>query len=75
MIGAPGLYEASGNIAKAFKELSIRWMNVKTIWTDENAERFESDVMRSLERYLKQAAEGIDSMNQLVQAAKRECSE
>ncbi|HQY89041.1 MAG TPA: hypothetical protein PK402_10300 [Tepidisphaeraceae bacterium] len=69
------LYEASGNIAKAFKELSIRWMNVKTIWTDENAERFESDVMRSLERDLKQAAEGIDSMNQLVQAAKRECSE
>ena len=69
------LYEASGNLAKAFKELSIRWMNVKTIWTDEQAERFEDEIMRPLERDLKQAAEGIDAMNQLVLSAKRDCSE
>lgn len=69
------LYEASGNLAKAFKELSIRWKNVKTIWTDEQAARFEDEVMRQLERDLKQAAEGIDAMNQLVMSAKRDCSE
>ncbi len=68
------LYEARGNLAKAFKELSVRWVNTKMVWTDEQARRFEEEVLLKLERDLKQAGEGIDAMQLLVQQAKRDCS-
>lgn len=68
------LYEARGNLAKAFKELSIRWLNTKMVWSDDQARRFEEEILLKLERDLKQAGEGIDAMQLLIQQAKRDCS-
>jgi hypothetical protein len=68
------LYEARGNLAKAFKELSIRWVNTKMVWSDDQARRFEEEILLKLERDLKQAGEGIDAMQILIQQARRDCS-
>lgn len=68
------LYEAQGNIAKATKDLLTKWQQTKMSWQDEQAERFEEEVLRPLDRDQRAAGEGISTMNQLVQQARRDCS-
>ncbi len=67
--------EAHGVLAKATKELLTTWQNTRMVWTDEQAQRFENDILEVLQRDVRQAGEGMDSLGQILSQARRECSE
>jgi len=69
-----GLHESSGNLSKAYKQLLLKWRNTRSVWNDEQSENFDKDVMAPIERAVRSASEAIDTMNQAVQQAKRDCS-
>lgn len=70
-----GLYEASGNLSKAFKDLLAKWQYIKTEWDDPQAELLEQETLVPLEKNVRSAGDAMDQMKLLCSAAKRECSE
>jgi hypothetical protein len=70
-----GLFEAQGTLAKAHKDLVTRWHISKISWHDVQAQRVEKESLEPLERDLRQVCDAIDTMAQLVAAARRECGE
>lgn len=70
-----GLYEARGNLSKAFKDLLSRWQYTKTLWDDPQAEHLEKETLERLEKDLRSAGEAMDQMKLLVSAAKRDCQQ
>jgi hypothetical protein len=67
--------EAHGVLAKATKDLMTTWQNTKMVWTDEQARRFENDILDVLQKDVRQAGEGMDSLGQILSQARRECGE
>jgi len=68
-----GLFEAQGNLSQAWKSVQLKWLQTRIVWTDKNADAFESKVLTPLERDVKSATEAMASMSQLVSQAKRDC--
>lgn len=68
------LYEASGTLAKAFKDLLTKWEQAKTTWDDAPAQAFERETLATLEKDVRAAAEAMDQMKLVIGAAKRDCS-
>lgn len=68
------LYESRGNLHKAFKELGQKWLLVKSRWNDEQARTLETDTLEPLERDVRIAGEAMDSMKNIITAARRDCS-
>jgi hypothetical protein len=70
-----GLFEAQGNLTKSFKDLLIKWHATKLSWQDVQAEHMEKETLGILERDVRQATDAIDTISQLVYAAKRDCAQ
>jgi hypothetical protein len=68
-----GMYEARGTLAKAFKELTLRWADAHAQWDDAQSEQFETTYLRNLESDLKVAGSAMDQMAVLLNQARRDC--
>jgi hypothetical protein len=68
-----GMHEARGTLAKAFKELTLRWQDTRGQWDDAQAEQFEENFIRPLESDLRTAASAMDQMAILLHQARRDC--
>ena len=69
-----GVHEARGNLAKAYKELMLRWQETRSQWDDAQAEQFEETVLRTLESDLRTANSAMDQMGILLNQVKRDCT-
>ena len=68
-----GLYESRSNIAKATKDLLARWAFLKTQWNDAQSQDIEKEYLERLEKAVRSAVEGMDSIKNLIGSAKRDC--
>ena len=68
-----GLHEARGTLAKSFKELMLRWADVRGNWDDAQARAFEETYLRNLEADLRVAGAAMDQAAQLLNQVRRDC--
>ena len=68
-----GVHESRGNLAKAIKELMLRWRDTRAVWDDARAEQFEQQYLRQLEADLRVAGSAMDQMGILIQQVRRDC--
>jgi hypothetical protein len=68
-----GMHEARGTLAKAFKELMLKWNETRAAWDDAQAAHFEQTYLRNLESDLKVAAGAMDQISILLHQVKRDC--
>ena len=68
-----GVHEGQGQISRAMKDLGRNWTELKTVWTDANARRFEEAVLVPLEMEVKNASAAMAHMAMLLGTARRDC--
>ena len=68
-----GVHESRGNLAKAIKELMLRWSETRAVWDDARAEQFEQQYLRQLEADLRVAGSPMDQMSVMLHQARRDC--
>jgi hypothetical protein len=68
-----GVHEGRGQLHKALKELTIRWLEVRRSWTDVMAEKFEAEQIRPLEADLKSAVSAMDHIANVLAQVRRDC--
>lgn len=68
-----GMQEARGTLAKAFKDLTLRWNEARAQWDDAQAEQFEETYLRNLESDLKVAASAMDQLSTVLHQVRRDC--
>jgi hypothetical protein len=68
-----GVFEARGTIAKALKDLMIRWQDVRVQWDDDRAIEMEKDVLEPLEQDARMAANAMDQLAVQLSQARRDC--
>jgi hypothetical protein len=68
-----GVHEGMGHLAKAMKELSLRWNETRQGWDDANSREFESKFLQPIERDLKVAVGAMDQMAVLLHQIYRDC--
>ncbi|HYO11534.1 MAG TPA: hypothetical protein VER17_21400 [Tepidisphaeraceae bacterium] len=68
-----GVHESRGNLAKAFKELMLRWADTRASWDDVRAEEFEKQYLQQLESDLRTTGSAMDQMGVLLSQARRDC--
>jgi hypothetical protein len=67
------VHEARGTLAKAYKELMTRWLDVKANWDDVQSRQFEETILRNLESDLRVAGSAMDQVGQLLHQIRRDC--
>lgn len=70
-----GVYEARGTLAKAMKDLTNQWQDVRIHWEDARAEELEKEVLQPLEMDLRSAANAMDQLGALLSQARRDCGD
>jgi len=68
-----GVHEARGTLAKAHKELMLRWGDVRANWDDVQSRQFEETYLRNLAADLRVAAAAMDQVGQMLHQVKRDC--
>jgi hypothetical protein len=68
-----GMHEARGTLAKAHKELMLRWADVRANWDDAQSRQFEETYLRNLESDLRVAAAAMDQVGQMLHQVRRDC--
>lgn len=68
-----GMYEGRGNLAKGFKDLSLRWQATKQDWDDSVAESFEKTYLEPLELALRQAIGAMDQAAAALSRVRSDC--
>jgi hypothetical protein len=68
-----GVYESRGMLAKSYKDLMLRWQEVRMNWDDKQARAFEERVLRPLEADLKQAGSALDQAAGVLNRIHAEC--
>jgi hypothetical protein len=68
-----GCHEGRGALARAMKDLMIRWAETRSQWDDANARRFEQERLLGLEQDLRAAVGAMDTMAILLQQIHRDC--
>jgi len=68
-----GVHESRGNLAKAIKELKLRWLETRAGWDDVRAEEFEKQYLDQLEADLRVTASAMDQMAILLSQVRRDC--
>ena len=61
-------------LTPARKALALRWDEVRRVWGDDAARRFEDEFIRPLEDDLRRAVDAMDRAQHAVQRARRDCS-
>ena len=68
-----GVHESRGNLAKAMKDLMLRWAETRQGWDDARSEEFEKQYLFELESTLRTAGSAMDQMGILINQARRDC--
>ena len=68
-----GVHEGMGHLAKAMKELTLRWNETKLNWDDANSREFEKKFLEPIERDLRVAIGSMDQMAVLLHQIYRDC--
>jgi hypothetical protein len=68
-----GVYEGRGQLARALKDLNLRWMETKSTWQDATSDAFEKEHLLTLEMDLRQAVTAMEHMAQILGQVKRDC--
>lgn len=68
-----GMYEGRGQLAKAIKQLQLRWNETKGSWNDVNSRHFEQKWMLPLENDLRSALGAMDNAMTLLNQIRRDC--
>lgn len=68
-----GVNEGRGALARAVKDLLLRWQDARNVWNDVNAKRFEEERLIPLQQDLKAAVSAMDSMAVLIQQVRHDC--
>jgi len=67
------VHESRGNLAKAIKELTLRWTEARQNWDDAQALDFEDKFIRELEANIRSAGSAMDQIAVLLTQARRDC--
>jgi hypothetical protein len=68
-----GVHEGQGQLSRATKDLLRHWVELKGVWTDANAKRFEEEVLVHLEMEVRNASSAMAHMASVLSAARRDC--
>ena len=68
-----GLYESRSGIAKGMKDLMSRWAFLRGQWDDAQSAQVEKETLEPLEKAVRSAVEGMDTMKGVITSAKRDC--
>ena len=68
-----GVHEGRGTLAKAMKELMLRWNDVHSAWNDSRTEEFEQAYLIPLQSDLKNAVAAMDHIAIQLSQARRDC--
>jgi|KBSMisStaDraftv2_1062788.scaffolds.fasta_scaffold483691_2 hypothetical protein len=68
-----GVYEARGMLAKAWKDLSLRWLDTKVSWDDSVAHRFENDFLLPMEQDMRNCMAAMDHVATILAQVRRDC--
>lgn len=63
------------NLNETRKATLARWDDVKRVWADSNAQRFEEQVIEVIDKDLKQSLEAMSQMQITMQNVRRDCTE
>jgi hypothetical protein len=70
-----GVHEGRGQLNKAMKELTNRWLEAKGQWQDSQSEQMERNYLVPLEADMKNAIGAMDHMAVLLDQIRRECDD
>ena len=70
-----GVYESRGQIAKAMKDLTDKWQDVRMNWNDARSEAIEKEFLAQLDADMRGACSAMDQMAILLQNIRHDCSE
>ena len=70
---AMGVYEGRGQLARAMKDLMIRWGETKIAWKDSVSQEFEERFLAPLERDLRTATSAMDTAAQALNQVRQDC--
>ena len=68
-----GVHEGQGQLSRATKDLVRHWAELKGVWNDANARRFEEAVLAPLESEVRNASAAMAHMAMILNSAKRDC--
>jgi hypothetical protein len=68
-----GVYEGRGQLARAMKDLTNRWLETKSTWQDATSAAFEKEHLVTLESDLRQAISAMEHMANIINQVKRDC--
>ena len=68
-----GVHEGQGQLSRATKDLVRHWAELKGVWNDANAKRFEEAVLVPLESEVRNASAAMAHMAMILNNAKRDC--
>ena len=68
-----GVHEGQGQLSRATKDLVRRWAELKGVWTDSNAKRFEETVLVPIEIEVRNASASMAHMAMILGTARRDC--
>lgn len=68
-----GVHEGQGQLSRATKDLIRRWAELKGVWTDTNAKRFEETVLVPIEVEVRNASASMAHMAMILGTARRDC--
>jgi len=68
-----GVYEGRGQLAKAYKNLVMKWQETRSGWTDAAAVQFEKKFLEPLEVDLRNAGGAMDHMATILSQIRRDC--
>ena len=67
-----GVQDGRAQINKAFKEMTLRWLEAKSQWNDVMSRNFEKERLFPMEMDMRAAASGMETMAQLLQQIRRD---
>ena len=68
-----GVHEGQGQLSRATKDLIRRWTELKGVWQDANAKRFEESVLTPIESEVRNASASMAHLAMLLSSARRDC--
>jgi hypothetical protein len=68
-----GVHEGQGQLSRATKDLIRHWTELKSVWMDANAARFEETVLAPIESEVRNASAAMAHMAMLLNTARRDC--
>ena len=68
-----GVHEGRGQLARAMKDLMIRWGETQLAWKDAVSQEFEEKYLAPLERELRNATSAMDQAAQALNQVRQDC--